>query len=84
MCNQQFKLVRSLERACRKVIKLTCDIKFLVTCKKNKLTLMFAKPRLSVKVNNKVRWKITQTIIEAELNNKYKKLKLLKQQEKEN
>ena len=44
---------------------------------------MFTKPRLSVKVNNKVRWKITQTIIEAELNNKYKKLKLLKQQEKE-
>ena len=75
--------VRSIERLRRKITKVKCDIKFLITCKKNKLTPVFAKPKLTIKIDNLTRQKITQTILEAELKNKHNKIKWLKKQEKE-
>ena len=40
----------------------------------------FAKPTLSIKVCHSVKTKITRTIIDAELRNKYRKLKYLRKQ----
>ncbi len=41
--------VRNYERLLRRQAKLRCDLSFLLTCKKEKLTPNFAKPKLSIK-----------------------------------
>ena len=73
--------IRAIERYRRKITKLKCDIKFILTCKNNNLTPVFAKPKLSINVDRRTRQKITRTILEAELKNKHKKLRNLKIQE---
>ena len=75
---EETKLARTVEKYRTKISKIRCDIKFLITCKKNNLTPVFAKPHLVVKINSHVRQKITRTIIDAELKNKYKRKTELK------
>ena len=59
------------------------DIKFLLICKRNNLRPTFARPKITVKLDTKLRKKITQSIIEAEITNKHKRLKDLKKEAKE-
>ena len=60
------------------------DIKFLRTYKRKNPIPVFAKPKLAINVNQKTRNKITNTLIEAELKNKYKEKKILTQELKGN
>ena len=63
-----------------KIGKLKCDLKFLLTCKKHNLWPTFARPKICVKMDKKIRTKITKTIIEAEITNKHKRIKHLKKE----
>ena len=74
----KLKLARCIERNRTKVSKIKHDIKFQITCKRNNLIPTFAKPKLSIKVSQSVKRRITRTIIDAELSNKYRKLKYLR------
>ena len=77
------QLSRNVERCRQKISKVDCDIKFLLQCKRKKLTPVFAQPKISVKVDKHTRFKIATTIIEAELQNKHKKKRTLKIQNDE-
>ena len=77
-------IARNLERTRIKMAKLKSDLKFLSTCKKHKLIPVFAKPKISIKVNKALRQKIAKTIIEAEIGRKHKRMKYLKKESKEN
>ena len=54
-----------------------CDIDFLLTCKTNNLIPLFARTKLAVKVSFQLCNKISRQIIDAELNNKHQKKKIL-------
>ena len=77
-------LARNTERTRIKIKKLKCDIKFLLTCKRNKLVPTFAKPKIAIRIKREVRRRIANTIIEAELVNKHNKLKELNKVDKQN
>ena len=80
----EVKLTRLVEKYRLKLAKIKLDIKFLITCKRKNLIPVFAKPKLAINVNQKTRNKITNTLTEAELKNKYKEKKRLTQELKEN
>ena len=80
----EVKLTRLVEKCCLKLAKFKLDIKFLITCKRKNLIPVFVKPKLAINVNQKTRNKIMNTLIEAELKNKYKEKKRLTQELKEN
>ena len=67
------KLARSIERKRTKLGRIKSDLTFLTTCKRNKLIPTFAKPKISIKINKSIRWKIASTILDAEIRNKQKK-----------
>ena len=52
--------------------KLKCDIKFLLHCKRTKLIPTFAGPQLSINADSNLTSKISQLLIETELENKHK------------
>ena len=72
-----------VEKYCLKLDKIKLDIKFLKKYKRKNLASLFAKPKLAFNVNQKTRNKIMNTLIEAELNNKYKEKKRLTQERKD-
>ena len=72
------KLSRQIEKTRTKLEKIKCDIRFLTTCKRNKLTPVFAKPKISIKMKASIRWKIAETIINTELKNQRRKESRLK------
>ena len=67
------KLARKIEKNRTKLKKIRCDIRFLTTCKRNKLIPTFAKPKIAIKINRSIENKIASTIIETEIRNKQKK-----------
>ena len=67
------KLARKIEKNRTKLKKIKCDIRFLTTCKRNKLIPTFAKPKIAIKINRSIENKIASTIIETEIRNKQKK-----------
>ena len=71
-------LSRSIEKKRTKLKKISSDLRFLTTCKRNKLIPTFAKPKISINVNYSVKWKIATTIIDAEMRNKQRKQNRLK------
>ena len=71
------KVAKSIEIYCTKLSKIKCGIDFLLTCKRNNLTPTFPRTKLAVKVSFQLRNKISPQIIEAELNNKHQKKKIL-------
>jgi hypothetical protein len=73
------KLSRQIEKTRTKLGKIKSDIQFLMTCKRNKLTPVFAKPKISIKMKATVRWKITETIINTEMQNQRRKQSRLKE-----
>lgn len=77
------KQARSIEKLRCKIAKLRCDLKFIFVCKKNNLTPNFAKVELSIKMDGKGRRKITRTILDAEAENKKKKLETLQKKNQE-
>ena len=56
------------------------DISYIKVCKKENLLPTFAKIRLSINNNNKLRKKLTRTIMEAELQNKHVEKRKLKRE----
>ena len=72
------KLSRQIEKTRTKLEKIKCDIRFLTTCKRNKLTPVFAKPKISIKMKANIRWKIAETIIDTEIKNQRRKESRLK------
>ena len=75
---QATKLSRQIEKTRTKLEKIKCDIRFLTTCKRNKLTPVFAKPKISIKMKASIRLKIAETIINTELKNQRRKESRLK------
>ncbi len=73
-------LSRSIEKKRTKLKRIKSDLTFLTTCKRNKLIPTFAKPKISIKTNYAVRWKIATTIIDAEIRNKQRKQDKLKKE----
>ena len=71
------KVAKSIEIYCTKLSKIKCGIDFLLTCKRNNLTPTFPRTKLAVKVSFQLRKKISRQIIDAELNNKHQKKKIL-------
>ena len=69
---------RVFEKTVLRYEKLLLDLKFLLTCKKESLVPVFAKPKLSIKENPKLRKKIAQIIIKTEIKRKHGKKKELK------
>ena len=61
---------RVFEKAVLRYEKLLLDLKFLLTCKKESLIPVFAKPKLSIKENPRLRKKIAQFIIKTEIKRK--------------
>ena len=64
--------VRNYERLLKRQTKLRCDLSFLLTCKREKLTPNFAKPKLSIKTNSNATKNIGKIILENEIRNKHK------------
>ena len=73
-------LSRLIEKKRTKLRRIKNDLRFLTTCKRNKLIPTFAKPKISIKVNFSIRFKIAATIIDAEIRNKQKKQNRLKRE----
>ena len=69
--NETVRLCRQLERSSIKYSKVTKDLDFLRTCKKENLIPTFAKPKLSISADMKLRLKISKLIIKTELYNKH-------------
>ena len=74
---------RNMERIRIKIAKAKADLRFLLTCKRNSLRPTFARPKISIKIDRKMLQKITRTIIDAEITNKHKRLRELKNKAKE-
>jgi hypothetical protein len=64
---------RVFEKAVLRYEKLLLDLKFLLTCKKESLVPVFAKPKLSIEENPRLRKKIAQIIIKTEIKRKHGK-----------
>ena len=56
------RLCRQLEKSTIKYEKAKMDLDFLLTCKKESLIPTFAKPKLSIVADNKLRSKIAKLI----------------------
>ena len=64
--------IRSLEKLKTKFTKVSADIRYIRTCKKEQLIPTFARVNVSLKdVTFKLRKKIATLIIEAEIQNKH-------------
>ena len=70
-------VARSIEKYRTKLSKINCYIDFLLTCKRNNLIPTFAQTKLAVKVTFQLCNKISRKIIDAELNNKHRKKKII-------
>ena len=77
------KLTRETERIRIKIRKMKSDIKFLTTCRRNKLIPTFARPKFAIKTSIQVKRKIAMALIDAEMITKHKKLKDCKRTLKE-
>ena len=78
------KLARVIQKQSSRITKMECDIKYLLFCKRNNLTLLFARPKFSIRISYYLRNKTGRQILEAEIKNKYRKKRTLKRQLKEN
>ena len=74
------RAVRNYERLLKRQAKLKCDLRFLLTCKKENLTPNFARPKFSIKTTTKIAKKIGRTILEHEIGNKHQTKNKIKEQ----
>ena len=78
------KLTRVIQKQRSRITKMECNIKYLLFCKRNNLTLLFARPKFSIRISYYLRNKTGRQILEAEIKNKHRKKRTLKRQLKEN
>ena len=77
-------VIRSIEKTQRKFMKVSADIKYIKTCKKERLTPTFAKGNISLKsASFKPKWKIATFIMESEMQNKHSEKRKLKKELKQ-
>ena len=77
-------VMRSIEKTQRKFMKVSADIKYIKTCKKERLTPTFAKGNISLKsASFKPKWKIATFIMESEMQNKHSEKRKLKKELKQ-
>ena len=77
-------VIRSLEKTQRKFMKVSADIKYIKTCKKERLTPTFAKVNIWLKnASFKLKWKIATLIMETETQNKHSEKRKLKKELKQ-
>ena len=69
---------RVFEKTVLRYEKLLLDLQFLLTCKKESLIPVFARPKLSIQGNPKMKKKIAQIIIKTEIRRKHGKKNELK------
>ena len=77
--NETFRLCRGLEKDIIRLEKLRYDLRFLLVCKKEGLVPTFAKPKLSIDCDNRLRKEIAALIIKTELRNKHRSKNKLKE-----
>ena len=70
--NDTQRLCRSYEKLRIRYEKCRDDLDFLLSCKKERLVHTFAKPKLSIEGNEKLRKDIAYLIIKTEITNKHK------------
>ena len=75
--------VRAYERLCKRYEKANCDLRFLLTCKREKLNPNFARPKLSIKADFKTKQKIGRIVVETEIRNKHNAKKELRNKMKQ-
>ena len=63
---------RVFEKVVLRYEKLLLDLQFLLTCKKETLVPVFARPKLSIEGNLKMKKRIAKIIIETELKRKHR------------
>ena len=63
---------RMFEKVVLRYEKLLLDLQFLLTCKKETLVPIFARPKLSIEGNLKMKKRIAKIIIETELKRKHR------------
>ena len=63
---------RGLEKDIIRYEKLCQDLQFLLICKKEGLVPIFAKPKLSITADQKLRKQIASLLIKTELKNKHR------------
>ena len=78
--NETLRQCRGLEKATLKYEKLCYDLRFLLVCKKERLVPTFAKPKLSITVNDKIRKDVALLLIKAEIKNKHRLKNQLRQE----
>ena len=61
--DETIRQCRVLERSSMRFEKSRCDLSFLLTCKKERLTPNFAKPKLSIEADWKVKRDIAKLIV---------------------
>ena len=81
--NETWRLCRQFEKCSSKYTKVKLDLDFLLACKKEKLIPTFAKPKLSITGDHRLRLKISKLIIETELKDKHARRKVLHKEVKE-
>ena len=78
--NETGRLCRRLEKSTGKFCKVNMDLDFLLTCKREKLIPTFARPKLSIGGDGRLRSKVAKLIIGTEIRNKHAKKKLLRKE----
>ena len=63
---------RVFEKAVLRYEKLLLDLQFLLTCKKESLIPVFARPKLSIQGNPKMKKRIAEIIVKTELKRKHR------------
>ena len=81
---KEIKLARIIQKQRSCITKIQYDIKYLLSCKQNRLIPLFARLKFLIKISYYLCKKIGREILEAEIKNKYWKKRTLKQQLKEN
>ena len=70
---KELKLARVIQKQRSRITKIECDIKYLLFCKRNNLTPLFARPKFSIRISHYLCNKTERQILEAEIKNKYRK-----------
>ena len=69
---------RGLEKDFLRYEKVCADLQFLLTCKKEGLVPVFAKPKLNIAADRRIRKEVASLLIKTELRNKHKLKKEIK------
>ena len=70
--NETLRQCRGLEKEVIRYEKLCYDLRFLLVCKKEGLVPVFAKPKLSINVDKKIRKDIAALLVKTEIKNKHR------------